>query len=131
MSEDLRLSIALLTRQRPDSLRRCLASIRAQEVQPHEIVVADDSDDPSIGSATAEEFGARHLVGPRRGLYANRNAAALACRGTHVRTMDDDHTLPAGHLALCCDAVARDPQALWTCGERSFIDGKFNAFTPR
>ena len=24
--------------------------------------------------------------------------------------MDDDHTFPAGHLGLCLEAVARDPQ---------------------
>jgi glycosyltransferase involved in cell wall biosynthesis len=129
MSDGILLSIALVTRNRPESLRRCLASLRAQDLQPFEIVVSDDGDEPSVAAEIAGSAGARHRVGPRRGLYANRNAAALACTGTHIRTMDDDHTVPTGHMRLCLDALARDPQALWTCGERSFINGKEHAFT--
>ena len=129
MSTPIQLSIALVTRNRPESLRRCLASVRAQEAQPFEIVVSDVSDDPSLAAAIAQEFGARHIAGPRRGLYANRNAVALACRGTHIRTMDDDHTLPSGHIGICLEAVARDVTVLWTCGEKSFIDERPNTFT--
>ena len=124
MSAPVKLSIALVTRNRPESLRRCLDSLRAQDVQPFEIVVSDDSDDPSSVAVIAQEFGARHVVGPRRGLYANRNAAALACGGTHIRTMDDDHTFPPGHLASCRDAIARDVRAIWTTGEICLIDGR-------
>ncbi|MDR3404564.1 MAG: glycosyltransferase family 2 protein [Chthoniobacter sp.] len=130
MSAAIRLSIALVTRNRPESLRRCLDSLRAQDTPPFEIVVSDDSDEPAIAAAIVPEFEARHVAGPRRGLYANRNAAALACGGTHIRTMDDDHTLPPGHLHACLEAVARDPHALWTCGEQSFLDEKLHTFTP-
>jgi glycosyltransferase involved in cell wall biosynthesis len=125
MSDAIRLSIALVTRNRSDSLRRCLTSLRAQDVQPSEIVLSDDSDDLSAAIAMAEEFGARHIPGPRRGLYANRNAAALACTGTHIRTMDDDHTFPAGHFERCLAALERDPQAVWACDEMSYLDGRF------
>jgi len=126
MSDGIRLSIALVTRNRPDSLRRSLASLRAQEVQPHEIIVSDDSDDPTQAAALAAEFGARHVIGPRRGLYANRNAAALACTGTHIRSMDDDHTFSPGHLARCLEFVQGDPVSVWTMGEISFVGGSFS-----
>ena len=53
MSAAIRLSVALLTRNRPESLRRCLASLRAQDCQPSEIIVSDDSDDPSAAAAIA------------------------------------------------------------------------------
>lgn len=129
MSAAIRLSIALLTRNRPANLRRCLASLRAQDVQPFEIIVSDDSDDTTAGVAIAGEYDATHLAGPRRGLYANRNVAALACRGSHIRTMDDDHTFPPAHLRACLDAVEQEPRAVWTCGEQSFLDGKPNTFT--
>jgi glycosyltransferase involved in cell wall biosynthesis len=133
MRDTSRLSVALVTRNRPQCLARCLVSLRAQEVAPWEIVVSDDSDtvEAAQNRAIAEEAGARWQAGPRRGLYANRNAAALVCTGTHIRTMDDDHTFPPGHLELCCAAVARDPRAIWTCGERSFLDDKFHDFTER
>jgi len=124
MKPPIRLSVALVTRNRPENLRRCLASVRAQDVQPYEIVVSDDGDVPSVAADIAREYGARHIIGPRRGLYANRNSAAVACGGTHIRTMDDDHTFPAQHFASCLEGVTRDPRAIWTTGEIFLIDGR-------
>ncbi|WP_204103348.1 MULTISPECIES: glycosyltransferase family 2 protein [Spirulina sp. CCY15215] len=124
---EIRLSIALLTRNRPDSLNRCLQSLRSQNRQPFEVVISDDSD-PQWTNAikeVADRWDCRYIKGSQRGLYANRNHAALACHGTHIRTMDDDHILPPGHLQQCLDAIAIDPQAIWTTGELGFIDGKF------
>ena len=128
MSDAIRLSVALVTRDRPENLRRCLASLRAQDVQPFEIVISDDGE-AGASAQIAAEVGARYIAGPQRGLYANRNAAALACTGTHIRTMDDDHTFPPGHTARCLDAASRDPRAIWTCGERSYLDGEPHDFS--
>lgn len=114
-----KISVALVTRNRPDSLERTLRSLRAQDTQPFEVLVSDDSD-PGQADASrrlAEEHGCRYQAGPRRGLYANRNAAARSCQGTHVRTMDDDHEFPPGHFAACDDAVARDAECVWVIGE--------------
>ncbi len=128
-----RISLALLACGRPAALRRVLESVRAQSAPPWEMVVSDDSPDPNDvreNQAAAARAGARWLAGPRRGLYANRNAAARACRGTHVRAMDDDHLLPPGHLAACLDAVRRDPRALWTTGENGYVNGRFHEEAP-
>jgi glycosyltransferase involved in cell wall biosynthesis len=116
---EIRLSVALVTRNRPESLAGTLRSLRAQDVQPFEVVVSDDSDPEHLDAsrAVALEHGARHTLGPRRGLYANRNAVAALCTGTHVRTMDDDHEFPLGHLAACMRAVARRPDTIWIIGE--------------
>jgi glycosyltransferase involved in cell wall biosynthesis len=113
------LSVALVTRNRPDSLERTLRSLRSQDVQPFEVVVSDDSDAAHLEAsrAVAERYGARHMIGPQRGLYANRNASALACTGTHVRTMDDDHEFPPGHMAACMRAVEERPGSVWIIGE--------------
>ena len=123
--QEIRLSVALVTRNRPESLDRCLGSLRKQNVQPFEVVVSDDSDVDGAAAtrAVAERWGCRYTTGPKRGLYGNRNHAALTCRGTHIRTMDDDHTFPDGHFAQCLAAVKGDPRAIWTTGEISFIEG--------
>lgn len=124
---EIRLSIALVTRNRPESLARCLESLRSQNVQPFEVVVSDDSD-PEMAAKTAaiaNDRNCRYIIGPRRGLYANRNYAALGCQGTHIRTMDDDHVLPEGHLKQCLEAIYSDPKSIWTTGEIGFIDGKY------
>jgi glycosyltransferase involved in cell wall biosynthesis len=113
------ISVALVTRNRPDSLERTLASLRAQARQPAEVLVSDDSDPEHAGHTqeVALRHGCRYARGPGRGLYANRNAAALACGGTHVRTMDDDHEFPAGHWEACEAAVVGDPASVWIIGE--------------
>ncbi len=128
----IRLSIALVTRNRPESLDRCLASIRAQNVQPFEIVVSDDSDLDRAHETKeiADRWDCRYVAGPRRGLYANRNHVALACKGTHIRTVDDDHLFPAKHLELCLEAVRSDPRSIWTAGEQIFMEGKLHSTAP-
>jgi glycosyltransferase involved in cell wall biosynthesis len=131
--DEIRVSVALVTRNRPDSLRRCLASLRGQSAQPFEVLVSDDSDAAFSEKtrAVADEFSCRYQPGPRSGLYANRNAAALACKGTHIRTMDDDHTFPPGHFAACLAAVKSDPAAVWTTGETGYVDGVFQGRSER
>ncbi len=120
------LSVALVTRNRPESLNRCLQSLRAQNVQPFEVVISDDSD-PERADATrkiADRWDCRYITGPRQGLYANRNYSALACQGTHIRTMDDDHLFPIGHFQQCFEAIQADPTAIWTTGEVGLINGE-------
>ncbi|MFM6081605.1 MAG: glycosyltransferase family 2 protein, partial [Dolichospermum sp.] len=113
------LSIALVTRNRPESLERCLKSLRSQNVQPFEVVISDDSDieHQKATKDVAERWECRYIQGPSRGLYANRNHAALACKGTHIRTMDDDHEFPEQHIENCFIAIKHDPQSVWIIGE--------------
>ena len=116
---EITISVALVTRNRPESLNRCLMSLRSQSIQPFEIVVSDDSD-PEFAAETeviAKRWDCQYISGPRRGLYANRNHAALACKGTHIRTMDDDHEFPEKHFEECILAVKSDSGAIWIIGE--------------
>jgi glycosyltransferase involved in cell wall biosynthesis len=125
-STDILLSVALVTCNRPDSLERALASLRAQSVQPFEVIVSDDSaaEHAERTRVVAVKHGCIYCIGPRRGLYANRNFAAEQCRGSHIRTMDDDHVLPQGHFSQCLEAVKSDPHAIWTTGEIGYVNGK-------
>jgi glycosyltransferase involved in cell wall biosynthesis len=126
MVSKIKLSIALVTRDRNTLLERCLMSLRAQSTQPFEVLVSDDSG-PEYArqiEALATRYKCLYLPGPRRGLYANRNFVATRCMGTHIRTMDDDHVLPPGHLELCLSAVETSPNTILTTGEIGFIDGK-------
>lgn len=118
-SDPVRLSVALVTRNRPEDLRETLASIREQDEQPWEVVVSDDSDaEPAReNERIAAAHDCRYVRGPQRGVFANRNRAALACRGTHIRTMDDDHRFPPNHFRTCRRVVERDPSSIWAIGE--------------
>ncbi|MGA1592886.1 MAG: FkbM family methyltransferase [Candidatus Nanopelagicales bacterium] len=118
-SSEILLSVALVTRNRPESLERCLKSLRSQNIQPFEVVVSDDSD-PIYQEATkniAKQWDCRYIKGQCRGLYANRNHVALNCQGTHIRTMDDDHEFPDKHIEDCLIAIKSDPESVWIIGE--------------
>ena len=118
----IRISVALVTRNRPDSLERCLKSWASQTVAPFEIVVSDDSDDnhaPKI-EALAKQFNCVYTRGPRLGLYANRNHASLTCTGSHILSGDDDHTHPQDYVQKILEVVASDPQRVWIFPERNY-----------
>nr|WP_258096783.1 glycosyltransferase [Salinibacter sp. 10B] len=119
------MSVALVTRNRPESLERTLRSLRAQRVQPFEVLVSDDSDPKYVEKVqrVAETYDCRYVKGPKKGLYPNRNRAARACRGTHIRTMDDDHEFPEGHMETCVEALQSDPKAVWVIGEKNYGTG--------
>ena len=115
-----KLSVALVTRNRVASLERCLLSWRRQTVPPAEIVISDDSDPgiaPEIERMT-RRFGCRYQAGPGRGLYANRNAASLACAGTHILSADDDHAHPPDYVQQIVGLVQEDPTRVWIFSER-------------
>jgi glycosyltransferase involved in cell wall biosynthesis len=113
------LTIAIVTRNRAASLKRLLTSLEPQRNGALEVLISDDSDGhgAEMTRDLADAFGCSYMPGPRRGLYANRNASALKSQTTHVRTMDDDHELPPGHIEACLAAISRDPEAVWTLSE--------------
>ncbi|HEV2394152.1 MAG TPA: glycosyltransferase family 2 protein [Verrucomicrobiae bacterium] len=108
-----------MTRNRPTSLRRCLESFHRQSLAPIEIVISDDSQAECATAtlALASAFGCRYTRGPRKGLYANRNHAALCCRGTHILTADDDHEHPPDYLEKVHRALTAQFETVWSMGE--------------
>jgi len=92
MQQDrVKLAICVCTVNRPEVLRRCLASIVAGRERPDEILVSDDSVDGSESRAVCEQFpGVRYFVGPRRGLCANRNSVIRVASAKFVSLLDDD-----------------------------------------
>ena len=115
-----KLSVALVTRNRAESLARTLESLKRQNIQPFEIVISDDSDietEIRLNKKLALQYSCKYVQGPERGLYANRNFVAKHCSGTHIRTMDDDHEFPENHINECIKAINEEQNTIWTIGE--------------
>jgi glycosyltransferase involved in cell wall biosynthesis/GT2 family glycosyltransferase len=104
------LAVVICTMDRPELLRRCLASLAAGTARPAEILVSDDSRDGGGAAAVCAAFpGVRHLAGPRRGLCANRNAAIRqACAG-FVSLLDDDAVVAPDFVARAQAVIAALP----------------------
>jgi glycosyltransferase involved in cell wall biosynthesis len=118
----VKISVGLVTRNRPDSLERTLKSLSDQSFQPFEVIISDDSSEQLYQEKNrdiAKKFNCRYLQGPARGLYANRNFVALACTGTHIRTMDDDHEFPPDHFKIVCEWVEKYSNDVLVIGEVS------------
>jgi glycosyltransferase involved in cell wall biosynthesis len=115
----IQLSIAIVTRNRPESLTKTLNSIINQTVKPFEVIISDDSDDDIATEVKnlVSEYGFKYFRGPQKGLYANRNFVAKQCQGTHFRTMDDDHTFTNDHFEKCFECLKTDTSSIWILGE--------------
>ena len=84
------LSVIVCTRDRPDALERCLASLTAQHSAPGQIIVVDNSAHRSAEGVTERFAGVEHVHEARPGLSIARNTGILASRGALIAFTDDD-----------------------------------------
>lgn len=102
------ISVVVPTRNRPQSLRRCLAALAAQTVgEPLEIVVVDDGsgDAAEVAVIVGEIPGAQLVRQSRAGPGAARNAGIRAARGAVVCLTDDDCEPEPSWAATMAEAV--------------------------
>ena len=95
------VSIVIPTCNRPDDLRRCLASLATERrSRGVEIVVVDNRPGPASPTrAVVNEFERLVFVEePRPGLSYARNAGFAAASGQILIAIDDDVTVPEGWL---------------------------------
>lgn len=103
-SEAPTFCVCVCTRNRPDDLAGCLASIERSELPVVRVIVSDDSDDVAANEALCRQFDrVAHVVGPKQGLCANRNNALVHAEGSHVLFLDDDARLAPDFLTLVAE----------------------------
>jgi glycosyltransferase involved in cell wall biosynthesis len=86
-----RVSVVICTRDRPDELARCLASLAEQTRVPDQIVVVDNaSDDNGRTREVALAAGVNYVREDRPGLDIARNCGVHAASGDIVAYTDDD-----------------------------------------
>ena len=91
MSGDtLPVSVVIPTRNRPDAVRRAVDSVLAGNRVPTEIVVADQSDEPTSWPTRCRGVDIIHLPVGSVGLSRNRNAAIVAATCDVIAFIDDD-----------------------------------------
>lgn len=85
------LSVAVCTRDRPEDLEACLASLLELDYPGLEILVVDNApSDAAAAKVCAAHPAVRYLVEPRPGLDWARNRAALEATGEILAFTDDD-----------------------------------------
>ena len=117
------LTAVICTRNRPEMLARCLASLHELVRTPAaarvrlEILVVDNapSDDRSR-EIVARSHHARYVRAPVQGLDFARNCALREARGDFVAFFDDDVTVDPGWLDGFVAALAGNPDAAAVTG---------------
>jgi GT2 family glycosyltransferase len=83
-------SVVICTRDRPDELARCLASLPRQSYSPAEIIVVDNASRDGRTRQVAEAAGVIYVREDRPGLDIARNTGAKRAAGEIVAYTDDD-----------------------------------------
>jgi glycosyltransferase involved in cell wall biosynthesis len=93
------ISVVVPTRDRPDTLRQALASIRALEADDltFEIIVGDNGSDAETRKV-ASDFAAIHIPVAEKGAAAARNAGLKAATGEFIAFLDDDDVWLPTHI---------------------------------
>ena len=112
MSTPPRFSIIIATHRRPVLLARAVASLRAQTLACHQIVVVSDTDDEATDHVLRGLLGPNDLYLSRRGQPGpsqSRNLALQLVDGSHVLFLDDDDSFRPGYLAAVAAQLAAAP----------------------
>lgn len=112
----LRASVVVMTFNRPDGLRRCLASLAAQSLDRADFdVVVVDVSTPPVSAVIAdfrEQLVLVHHPAANLGVARNRNVGARLARGATLAFLDDDCVASPEWLRMLVEAVERDPAVL-------------------
>ncbi len=112
------VSAVIPTRNRFESLCRCLASLDAQTHLLKEVLIVDASDEPLDEKTLAARFARLNLIVIRSAPHvcAQRNSGIRRASGTHILLSDDDIEYPPQYVATLIDFLASHPDCGAVCG---------------
>jgi O-antigen biosynthesis protein len=84
------VSVVICTRDRPQQLDRCLASLASLDYPAYHVLVVDNAPRDQRSREVALHRGVQYLVEPVRGLSRARNRGARSCGSEIVAYIDDD-----------------------------------------
>jgi GT2 family glycosyltransferase len=113
MSEDMLVSVVILTYQRRSALVRALQSVRVQSYENREVIVVDNCSGDDVNEFLRDHFPEVRLVALTTNAgCAGRNRGIEAARGSVVVTIDNDLYLDSSfELQKIVNAFAECPQA--------------------
>lgn len=122
MTGSVVVSFVVPTRNSERTIRGCLASIRAQYLQPVELIVVDNASTDATFAEAAAVADRVITAGPERS--AQRNIGASASRGDHIVFIDSDMVLEPEVASQVAAEFDRDPRlGGLVLPERSFGSG--------
>jgi glycosyltransferase involved in cell wall biosynthesis len=112
------LSIVIPTRDRPEQLRRCVASVRAAMGDDDELIVVDSASSPPVSVD-----GARVVRAEQPGVNRARNCGWRAATHELLAYVDDDVVVDAEWADAFAAAAAAYPDAAFITGRLAPLEG--------
>lgn len=105
------VSIIIVNWNTRELLRDCLASIAAQTVAPHEVIVVDNASRDGSAAMVQAEFPQVRLIANRdnRGFAAANNQGLEVARGANLLLLNPDTLVLEGAVDRMLDWLARHP----------------------
>lgn len=121
-----RLAIGITTRDRPDSLAACVASLQALAGLDPEILVFDDGSEPPAAAVAPAGLQVRVLRDPSSpGYIVGRNRLVRAARAASVLLLDDDtRVLSASSVERGLAILEGDPRIAAVAFAQAEADGR-------
>lgn len=112
------VSAVIPTRNRFESLCRCLASLEKQTFSLKEVLIVDASDQPLDASILVARFAGLNLrvFHSQPSVCAQRNQGIRLASGTHILLSDDDIEFTPEYVATLMNFVAVHPDCGAACG---------------
>lgn len=110
MTDSLKITVAVVTRNRADHLLECLGSLLAQSISPAELLIIDNasSDDTRLIASNFKSgvsFPVRYHLEKKIGYGSACNAALRIANGSWLAFIDDDCVVPPNWYQQVCIAV--------------------------
>ncbi|MDQ0613767.1 glycosyltransferase involved in cell wall biosynthesis [Microbacterium sp. W4I4] len=119
-----RVTVIVPTNRGGEYLDAAIASVRAQTVPVHEIVLVDDgSPAPGLGGV-AERLGLGYLRQEPSGLSVGRNNGAVAATGDWIAYLDDDDVWHPERIEEQLRALDAMPDAIAACTGGWYMDAE-------
>lgn len=107
MSQRVSLSVLIPAHNAAEFLPRAIETIRAQSVQPDEIIIVDDESTDNTAEV-AQGLGARVLRQARGGAARARNAGLGIAKNDWIATLDADDLWHPSKLQMQLDAISSE-----------------------
>ncbi|MGQ3685780.1 MAG: glycosyltransferase family 2 protein [Candidatus Loosdrechtia sp.] len=109
-------TVIICTRDRPESLKRCLNSLSESVIYPQEILVVDNAPKSEATHRIVSDFsGIRYILEPRPGLSIARNTGIFYSSGDIIAFVDDDVTVHPQWL-LAVQRAFQNPRVMAMTG---------------
>jgi glycosyltransferase involved in cell wall biosynthesis len=104
------ISVVVPARNAQEHLAKCLQALQASDVEPLEIIVADDGSEDGTAAVAAGVGATVMTIGRSRGPSFARNRAAEAARGDILLFLDSDVVVKTDTLSKIAHSFDADPE---------------------